>query len=106
MKVRSLLQLAKVQHKRAARRASKQQKRNSETNDPLEEPQIESVTEKSEAQTSSSYITDWNDVTEFEDGVAFMHVKGHSHHKWNDYADQLANRGSLGEFCQEGRYAL
>ena len=25
--------------------------------------------------------------------VFFSHVKGHSGHKWNDYADKLANRG-------------
>ena len=25
--------------------------------------------------------------------VYFSHVKGHSDHKWNDYADKLANRG-------------
>ena len=25
--------------------------------------------------------------------VYFSHVKGHSNHKWNEYADKLANRG-------------
>ena len=28
--------------------------------------------------------------------VRFLHVKGHSNHRWNDRADQLANRGATG----------
>lgn len=29
--------------------------------------------------------------------VRFVHVKGHSGHKWNDVADRLAERGKSGE---------
>eukprot|EP00597_Dinobryon_sp_UTEXLB2267_P017622 CAMPEP_0201113684 /NCGR_PEP_ID=MMETSP0812-20130820/77978_1 /ASSEMBLY_ACC=CAM_ASM_000668 /TAXON_ID=98059 /ORGANISM="Dinobryon sp., Strain UTEXLB2267" /LENGTH=225 /DNA_ID=CAMNT_0047377237 /DNA_START=478 /DNA_END=1155 /DNA_ORIENTATION=+ len=38
--------------------------------------------------------------------ISFEHVKGHSNNKWNDLADKLANRGSAGETCNTGRYAL
>ena len=29
--------------------------------------------------------------------VRFVHVKGHSGHRWNDAADAAANRGAAGE---------
>jgi ribonuclease HI len=34
------------------------------------------------------------------------HVKGHSNHRWNDWADRLATRGAEGGFCAVGRWAL
>ena len=37
--------------------------------------------------------------------VSFQHVKGHSNDRWNDLADELANRGSSGQTCRSGRYA-
>jgi len=37
--------------------------------------------------------------------VRFLHVKGHSGHRWNDAADALANRGAAGFCCDVGRWA-
>jgi hypothetical protein len=37
--------------------------------------------------------------------VSFVHVQAHMGHKWNEMADQLAERGSAGETCRTGRYA-
>lgn len=34
--------------------------------------------------------------------VGFLHVKGHSGHRWNDAADALANRGAAGERSASG----
>ena len=36
--------------------------------------------------------------------VRFEHVKGHSNDRWNDEADDLADRGAKGEQCTIGRY--
>jgi ribonuclease HI len=33
--------------------------------------------------------------------LAFSHVKGHSGHRWNGKADQLANLGATGARCDE-----
>lgn len=37
--------------------------------------------------------------------VSFVHVQAHVGHKWNELADQLAERGGAGETCRTGRYA-
>lgn len=36
--------------------------------------------------------------------LTFEHVKGHSNDRWNDLADELANRGAKGRTCVAGRY--
>jgi len=36
--------------------------------------------------------------------LRLSHVKGHSNHKWNDKADELANRGAKGLICNVGRW--
>ena len=36
--------------------------------------------------------------------VRFVHVKGHSAHRWNDLADALANQGAAGQRCTAGRW--
>ena len=37
--------------------------------------------------------------------LQFIHVKGHSGHRWNDLADELANRRARGEVCHAGRFS-
>jgi ribonuclease HI len=36
--------------------------------------------------------------------LSFVHVKGHSGHRWNDKADELANRGGTGAHTSVGRW--